>query len=159
MTQSPEIVIGLYKTLRNAQNAMYELEAAHVPYPTMQLSSHSIHDAERPDLDVPELPESFWSVSVKLRTASYDQVRDVLQHHQPLGIGRERAELFGRDDVDRGAIAWRHYVFEPPAVTPGYPESRGNVGTTETVSTGVFAEGVKTEGNPPVEGFPDRPEQ
>jgi len=156
MTNSPEMLVGLYKTLRDAQNAMYELEAAGVPHPSLKIASHSLHDAERPQVEAQTLPESFWSLSVTLRTANDDQVHVVLQQHDPLAIGREQAPLAGRSDVDRGAIAWRRYVFEPPPLTPGYPESRGNAGTTGTVSTGMFVEGGKAEGNPPVEGFPDR---
>lgn len=148
MNSNPEMIVALYGTLRDTQSAMYALESAGVPYPTIRINNHSINDPDRPRLEAMTLPEPFWSLSVTLKASDPGQVTQVLKQHRPLAIGRMPAPQAGRDEVDQGAIAWRHYVFELPEVTPSLPESIGSSGTTGIISTGAFAEGAKAERDP-----------
>lgn len=145
---APEMIVAVYVGLKEAQDAMYDLEEAGIPYPDIRLNGHSADDLDHPQIENAALPDLYWSLSITLRDYDSERVTAILHEYQPLAIGRERAPLFGRDDVARGDLAWGHFVFDPPGVTPSLPESIGNSGTTGTISTGAFADGAKVERDP-----------
>ncbi len=157
MHTPPEIIIATYAHLRGAQDTMYDLENHGVPYPTIRLNNHSSSDPDLPLIEQTHLPDMFWSLSVVLKDDDANHVLDIMNSHEPLTVGRGLAPDKGRDVVDQGAIAWRHYVFVLPGMIPGYPETRGNSGTTGTLSTGAFAEGAVAENTPSLPGFAAKP--
>ncbi len=155
MKNMPEIMVALYVNLRDVQAATYDLEQAGLSYPALRIEAHSEDDNDYTQFDVAQPPDFFWSLSVLVNNRILDRThtQDILQRHQPFAVGCEPAPLHGRDDVDRGAIAWRHYVFTPPPVNATLPESLGSSGTTGTISTGIFAKDVHAEGDSPVPGL------
>ena len=75
-------------------------------------------------------------------------------HAQPaFALGRLPTDDNRADDTERGAIAWRHYVFETSAATDAVGEYAGSTGNTGIISSGVFAEGAKAEANPPADAL------
>ena len=152
---APEMLIALYTTLADAQAAMRELQDNGIPYPDIRMGAHTADDPERPAHDLPNLPGQYWSLAVVLDADGGDRGAEaVLQKHRPLAIGRQAAPNAGRSSTDRGAIAWRHYVFETDAATDAIAEAAGTTGMTGVISSGVFATGANAEGNPPATGLP-----
>ena len=152
--RAPEVIVALYGALADAQAAQEELQDAGIPYPDIRLHGHAATDPDRPALDLPNPPERFWSLTVVIDEPGRDQRADeVLRKHAPLAIGRMPAPNKGRSAADRGAIAWRHYVFETPAATDTVGEGAGTTGTTGVISSGVFATNANAEGNPPARGL------
>src|SRR5262249_46841809 len=88
-----------------------------------------------------------------------DKALEALDAHHPFATGRMPAANAGRGDADRGAIAWRHYVFWTPAATDAVGEYAGTTGTTGVISSGVFADGAQAEGNPPANAIPAHEQQ
>jgi hypothetical protein len=149
---APEEIIALYDALAAVEAALSDLERAGVPYPDIRMGAHSADDHGLPALDAPALPERFWSLRVIVDQRGRYGAEQILRGHTPLAVGRMPAPNAGRDDTDRGAIAWRHYVFETPFVTDAVGEFAGTTGNTGIISSGVFADGALAEGNSPVRG-------
>jgi len=156
----PQTIVALYTTLTDAEATLHELEAAGIPYPATRLAAHTPADiahaelAERTALAGISLPEQFWSLGVALDAQAGDKAAELLRRHAPLAVGTLPAPDHGRGDPDRGALAWRHYVFETTAATDWAGESAGTTGTTGVISSGAFASGALVEGNPPATGVP-----
>jgi hypothetical protein len=157
---APQTIVAFYATLANAENTLCALEAAGVPYPATQLAAHTPGDldhadiAERTALAGITLPEHFWSVAVALDAPAGDQAAELLRRNEPLAVGTLPAPDHGRGDVDRGALAWRHYVFESDAATAEVQEDAGTTGATSIITSGAFATGAKVEGKPPIADVP-----
>ena len=157
---APQTLVAFYATLADAEQTLQALEAAGVPYPATRLAAHTSADLDRADLEERTvlagitLPERFWSVGVALDAQAADKAADLLRRHAPLALGMLPAPDHGRGDPDRGALAWRHYVFETDAATDWAGESAGTTGTTGVISSGAFASGALVEGNPPTTGTP-----
>lgn len=146
----PEAIVGFYRTLADAEATLNELQAAGIPYPDIRLSAHTASDPDRPPLEATRGQEHCWSIAVLLDDPGRAQMaEEVLRRHQPLALGRQPAPNRGRSSADRGAIAWRHYVFETPLATDAVSDAAGTTGTTGVISSGVFASGALAEGNPP----------
>jgi hypothetical protein len=156
----PQTIVALYATLADAEMTLHELEAAGVPYPATRLAAHTPADLDRADivertaLAGISAPEHFWSVAVALDAQAGDKAADLLRRHAPLAVGTLPAPDHGRGDTDRGALAWRHYVFETDAATDAIGEYAGTTGTTGVISSGAYASGAKVEGNPSATGAP-----
>jgi hypothetical protein len=156
----PQTIVALYARLADAEATLHELEAAGIPYPATRMAAHTPADlahaelAERTALAGIRLPEQFWSLGVALDTQAGDKAAELLRRHAPLAVGTLPAPDHGRGDTDRGALAWRHYVFETTAATDWAGESAGTTGTTGVISSGAFATGAKVEGNPPAIAVP-----
>jgi hypothetical protein len=156
----PQTIVALYSGLAEAEQTLQALEAAGVPYPATRLAAHTPEDLDRADIAERTalagitLPERFWSVGVALDAQAADKAAELLRQHAPLAVGTLPALDRGRGDPDRGALAWRHYVFESNAATDWAGESAGTTGTTGVISSGAFASGAKVEGNPPTTGTP-----
>jgi hypothetical protein len=148
---APEVIIALYEGLADAEAALYDLQTTGVPYPDIRMGTHTADDRDLPVLGATSLPDRFWSLSVVIDQRGHYHAEDTLRKHQPIAIGRMRAPNSGRSDTDRGAIAWRHYVFETPAATSD-TDGAGTTGNTGVISSGVYATGARAEGNPPVRG-------
>jgi hypothetical protein len=157
---APQTIVALYATLADAESTLNALEAAGVPYPATRLAAHTPADIERADiaertvLTGISLPEHFWSVAVALDTPKGDQAAELLRRNTPLAVGTLPAPDHGRGDVDRGALAWRHYIFETNAATDAVGEYAGTTGTTGVISSGAFATGANVEGKPPIADVP-----
>ncbi|MEO7909495.1 MAG: hypothetical protein ABIV47_07570 [Roseiflexaceae bacterium] len=157
---APQTIVALYAALADAEATLHELEAAGIPYPATRMAAHTPADldhadmAERTALAGVSLPEQFWSLAVALDTQAGDKAAELLRRHTPLAVGTLPAPDHGRGDPDRGALAWRHYVFETGTATDEIGERAGTNGTTGVISSGAFATGAKIEGNPPAIGVP-----
>jgi hypothetical protein len=157
---APQTIVALYATLSDAEGALQTLEAAGVPYPATRLAAHTLADIDRSDsaertaLAGISLPEQFWSVAVALDTPKGDQAADLLRRHAPLAVSTLPAHDHGYGELDRGALAWSHYVFETAAATDAVGEYAGTTGTTGVISSGAFASGAKVEGKPPIADVP-----
>jgi len=158
---APETIMAFYSTLADAERTLTELEAAGVPYPAIRLAAHTPADLDRADIGERTalagitLPDHFWSLAVAPEPQWVNQAVELLHQHAPLATRTLPAPDHGRGDPDRGALAWRHYVFETQAATDAIGEFAGTTGTTGVISSGAFATGAKVEGNPPVMGLPD----
>jgi hypothetical protein len=132
---------------------LHDLQDAGVPYPDIRMAAHVASELEGIAIDQTRLaspaPEQFWSLSVVPDAKWDDKAAEVLRKHAPLALGRVPTSDNRRDDTERGAIAWRHYVFETNAATDAVGEYAGTTGNTGIISSGVFAEGTHAEGNPP----------
>ena len=151
----PDRWIALFATLAETEAALDQLQAAGVPYPVIRMGTHTaaelvqLSDGERQQIGGAAAPEHFWSLAVTLDPPWRDKAIAVLRERRPFGLGRLPSFDNRHDDTERGAIAWRHYVFETPAATSWAGESAGTTGTTGVISSGVFATGALAEGNPP----------
>jgi len=150
----PETIVALYATLADAEAALLALQDAGVPYPDIRMTAHTPGDLEGAQLAGASAPERFWSLAVLLDPKWRDKALEVLEAHGPFALGRMPAANAGRGDADRGAIAWRHYVFWSPAATDAVGDFAGTTGTTGVISSGVFANGAQAEGNPPANAMP-----
>ncbi|HEX9373845.1 MAG TPA: hypothetical protein VF897_22730 [Roseiflexaceae bacterium] len=163
--REPEHLVALFATLADAEATLHALQDAGVPYPDIRLGTHAPGDldhatiAERTQLSGIALPERFWSLVVVLDPQWRAAALAVLHSRQPLALGRLPALDNRRDDTERGAIAWRHYVFETPAATDAIGEYAGTTGNTGVISSGAFADGARVEGNPPTTATPPRDER
>ena len=157
---APQTIVALFAKLADAENTLHALEAAGVPYPAIRMAAHTPADLDRADITERtalagiSLPEQFWSVAVALDAPAGEQAAELLRQHSPLAVGTLPAPDHGRGDPDRGAMAWRHYVFETTAATDWAGESAGTTGTTGVISSGAFADGAKVERDPPVTDAP-----
>jgi len=153
--EKPDTWIALFAKLADAEAALHALQAVGVPYPALRLGAHTAAEleqltpAEREQLARIDVPAQFWSIAVTLEPQWHDQALAVLREHRPFALGNLPTLDNRRDDTERGAIAWRHYVFETSAATDAVGEHAGETGTTGIISSGVFAEGALAEGNPP----------
>jgi hypothetical protein len=156
----PETIVAFYSTLADAESTLAELEAAGVAYPAIRLAAHAPADLDQADivertaLAGIRLPEHSWSLAVALDPRWAGKAAELLRQHAPLAVATLPAPDRGRGDTDRGALAWRHYVFETSAATDAIGEYAGTTGTTGVISSGAFASGAKVEGNPPATGAP-----
>jgi len=157
---APQTIVALYATLADAENTLHALEAAGVPYPAIRMAAHTPADIDHADITERtalagiSVPERFWSLAVALDAPASEKAAELLRQHAPLAVGTLPAPDHGRGDPDRGALAWRHYVFETNAATDWAGESAGTTGTTGVISSGAFADGAKVERDPPVTGAP-----
>jgi hypothetical protein len=158
--RAPETVVALHSTLADAEAALHDLQDAGVPYPNIRMTAHAAQELEHTATGEPTAlagivaPDLFWSLAVLIEPQWGDKAVGVLRQHQPFAIGREPAPNRGRGDTDRGALAWRHYVFESAAATDIAGESAGTTGTTGIINSGAFASGAQVEGNPPAASTP-----
>jgi hypothetical protein len=157
---APQTIVALYATLADAEHTLQELEAAGVPYPATRMAAHTPADLDRADIAERtalagiSVPDRFWSLAVALDAPGGDKAAELLRRHDPLAVGTLPAPDRGRGDVDNGALAWSHYVFETGAATDAVGEYAGTTGTTGVINSGAFADGAKVEGNPPATGVP-----
>lgn len=163
-----DTIVALFGALADTEAALHELQAAGVPYPNIHMGAHTPADlehatiAERAELAGITAPEHFWSLAVILDQKWRDKAVEVLRQANPFALGRLPALDNRRDDTERGAIAWRHYVFETPLATDAVGLSSngpGTTGNTGIISSGVFAEGALAEGNPPSRATPPSDER
>jgi hypothetical protein len=153
--QKPDTWIALFAALADAEAALHALQAAGVPYPAFQLGAHTqaelerLTPEERGQLAGTNAPAQFWSIAITMEPQWRDKALAALRERQPFALGSLPTLDNRRDDTERGAIAWRHYVFETSAATDAIGEHAGETGTTGIISSGVFAEGALAEGNPP----------
>jgi len=158
--RAPETVVALYTTLTDAEAALHDLQGSGVPYPNIRLTAHAPQEleqmaiGERTALAGIAAPDHFWSLAVLIEPQWSDKAVEALRQHQPFAIGKVPAPNRGRGDADRGALAWRHYVFESAAATDIAGESAGTTGTTGIINSGAFASGARVEGNPPAASTP-----
>jgi hypothetical protein len=151
----PDRWIGLFATLADTEAALDQLQAAGVPYPVIRMGTHTAAELEHLSADERQqiggtaAPEQFWSLALTLDPSWRDKAIAVLRERRPFALGYLPGLDNRRDDTERGAIAWRHYVFETDAATSWAGESAGTTGTTGVISSGVFADGALAEGNPP----------
>jgi len=153
--QQPDRWIALFATLADAEAALHALQAAGTPYPALQMSAHT--EAELAHLTPEEhdrlvgikAPPQFWSIAITMEPQWRDKALAALREREPFALGSLPTLDNRRDDTERGAIAWRHYVFETSAATDAVGEHAGETGMTGIISSGVFAEGALAEGNPP----------
>jgi hypothetical protein len=130
-------------------------QAAGAPYPALRLSALAADELEQlvsaasTNAAQVRMPAQGWSVVATLEPKWREQVLAALRDLRPLQLGRWAAPDNRRDDTERGAIAWRHYVFETSAATDAVGEYAGTTGTTGIINSGVFADGARAEGNPP----------
>jgi hypothetical protein len=150
----PETIVALYARLADAEAALLALQDAGVPYPDIRMTAHTPGDLEGVQLADVSAPQQFWSLAVLLEPKWRDKALEVLEAHRPFATGRMPAANAGRGDADRGAIAWRHYVFWTPAATDIAGDGAGTTGMTGVISSGVFATGAQAEGNPPANAIP-----
>jgi hypothetical protein len=158
-----EMLVALFGALAAAEATLHDLQDAGVPYPDIRMGAHPTAELDRAIVEQLKLDgsasEQIWSLAVTLDEKWYDKALEVLRGHAPLAIGRVPASDNRRDDTERGAIAWRHYVFESPAATDAVGEYAGTTGTTGIVGSGVFAAGALAEGNPPTKATPPNDER
>lgn len=153
--KQPNKWIALFATLAEAEAALDQLQAAGAPYPMLRLGTHTPAELEHLAADEREqlagitTPAQFWSLAVTLAEPWGEKAIAALRERKPLALGHLPSLDNRRDDTERGAIAWRHYVFETNAATDWAGESAGTTGTTGVISSGVFANGALAEGNPP----------
>lgn len=157
---TPQTIVALYTTLAEAEATLHELQAAGIPYPAIRMAAHTPADIDRADIAERtvlagiSLPEHFWSLGVALDAQASEKAAELLRQHTPLAVGTLPAPDHGRGDVDRGALAWSHYVFESAGATDAVGEFAGTTGNTGVSTSGAFADGAKVEGNPPATGVP-----
>lgn len=158
--REPEKIVALFAELASAEAALHALQGAGVPYPDIHMGAHGPGDLERASIaERAELagvvgPDTFWSLAVVLDHKWRDKAIEILRQHEPLALGRLPSLDDRRDDTERGAIAWRHYVFESPAAADWAGESAGTTGFTGITNSGVFANSANAEGNPPTRATP-----
>lgn len=139
-------------------------QAAGAPYPALRLSALAAEELEQlvaaasPNVAQLRMPAQGWSIVATLEPKWRAEALAALRQHSPLLVGRWNAPDNRRDDTERGAIAWRHYVFETSAATDIAGDGAGTNGTTGVINSGVFADDAHAEGNPPAHALdPDDP--
>ena len=151
--RNSEVLLALFGDLKATEAALHDLQDAGVPYPDIRMGVHSASELDGIELDQARFadshPDQCWSLSVVPDAKWDEKAVEVLRKHAPLALGRAPTGDNRRDDTERGAIAWRHYVFETSAATDAVGEYAGTTGNTGIISSGVFAEGTHAEGNPP----------
>jgi hypothetical protein len=158
MTERSELMtewVALFASLADAQAALDAAQAAGAPYPALRLAAHTPDDlaglapaiGARPG--APGAAGQLWSLTLIPDAKWRDAALDALRAHHPIAIGQRPTDDNRRDDTERGAIAWRHYVFETDAATDAVGDGAGTNGTTGVINSGVFADGARAEGNPP----------
>lgn len=158
-TELPELYAAVFADLAAAEAVLHELQAAGVPYPAIRMGTHA--PAELAGTPLAERASragiagrTLWSLTVSLGPQWRDGAIETLRHCGPFALGRLPAPDNRANDTERGAIAWRHYVFETDAATDAVGEYAGTTGTTGVISSGVFADGAQATGNPPVRSQP-----
>lgn len=157
MTERSEIMtewVAVFASLADAQEALEAAQAAGAPYPALRLAAHTPTEldglASAIDARLAAgAPGQLWSLTLIPDAKWRDAALDALRAHQPVAFGQRPTDDNRRDDTERGAIAWRHYVFETNAATDTVGEGAGTTGTTGVINSGVFADGARAEGNPP----------
>jgi hypothetical protein len=155
-------VVALFASLAEAEAALHALQDAGVPYSGMQLDAHAAEDLDLSHFEEragASAPTRLWSLRVTLEPQYGEKAGQALARLAPFAIGRPQAIDLPIDDVDQGAIAWRHYVFESPAAADWAGESAGTTGFTGLTNSGVFASGAVAEGNPPAKHTPPSDER
>lgn len=158
-TEAPELYAAVFADLAAAEAALHALEAAGVPYPAIRMGTHEPAElagtplAERASRAGQDA-HTLWSLTVTLNPQWRDRAIETLRGRDPFAIGRLPAADNRANDTERGAIAWRHYVFETDAATDAVGEYAGTTGTTGIISSGVFADNAPASGNPPVRSQP-----
>jgi hypothetical protein len=161
----PEKIIALFAALAEAEATLHALQEAGVPYPAIRMGTHAPAELDQTEFAEQAAsagvaaPEQFWSLALTLDPQWGDKAGEVLKQHAPFAIARADGVDLVIDDVDQGAVAWRHYVFETPFATDTVGEFAGTTGNTGVISSGVFTEGALAEGNPPAKHTPTKDER
>ncbi|GAB4212054.1 MAG: hypothetical protein OHK0022_47380 [Roseiflexaceae bacterium] len=137
MSTEPNALVALYGQLAPAEAALHALQAAGVPYPAIRLLP------QRPGAlggtaVAGLLPGEGWALAVTPEEGLRLRAEEVLRDSGALALGRGPAP---RDEVEDGAVAWRHYVFDPAAPTADVTDAAGQTGTTGINRSGVFGDG------------------
>lgn len=146
---------ALFGTLAGAEAALHALQDAGTPYPAIRMASYAAADLAGTQLaGRAGAAEQFWALTVTLDDAWRDKALAALRASEPFAIGQLPTGDNRANDTERGAIAWRHYVFETGAATDAVGDFAGTTGTTGVISSGVFSDGALATGNPPVRSQP-----
>ena len=136
-------IVALYGELAQAEAALHELQGLGVPYPSIVLHAHDPATLQGLE-SIPHLPQGpFWSLTVSPDAKLYERAEAVLRAHSPISVGHPPAGPRERE-VDQGAVAWRHFVFEAPAPTASVTDAAGTSGTTGVINSGAFQDRAQT---------------
>lgn len=153
--QSIEQRTALFGTLAGAEAALHALQDAGTPYPAIRMNSYAATDLVGTELEGKAgTADQFWALTVTLDDAWRDKALETLHASEPFAIGELPPDDNRSNDTERGAIAWRHYVFETSAATDAIGEYASTTGNTGITSSGVFSDGALATGNPPVRSQP-----
>ncbi len=147
-----EHILALFADLPSAEAALHALQAAGAPYPAIRMGTHTADELGGTALRAPNPGGQFWSLAVQLEPAWREQASATLRDSQPFAIGRPGALGAPANETERGALAWRHYVFESTAASDQFGQPGD--GASGLVNSGVFADGALAEGNPPTKATP-----
>lgn len=150
-------ILALYADLTGAEAALHALQAAGAPYPAIRMGAHTANELGGSALRAPANTSQFWSLAVLLEPAWREQALATLRASQAFALGQPDAIGTPANESERGALAWRHYVFESQAAsdqTGQAGDGAGTTGTTGVISSGVFADGALAEGNSPTKATP-----
>lgn len=147
-------VLAFFAGLASAEAMLHALQAAGTPYPAIQLAAHSANELGSVALQAPSTHGQLWSLAVLLEPAWRAQALATLHAGQPFAITYPDSISVLTDETERGALAWRHYVFESGAASDVASEAGDGAGTTGVVNSGAFAEDALAEGNPPTRHTP-----
>lgn len=158
-TEAPELYAAVFGDLAAAESTLHDLQAAGVPYPAIRMGTHTAEELAGTPLaervaSAGQAGRALWSLTLTLDPQWREQALTTLHAAGTLALGRLPAPDNRANDTERGAIAWRHYVFETDAATDAVGEGAGTTGTTGVISSGVFADGALASGNPPVRSQP-----
>lgn len=156
--QAPEQRTALFAALADAEAALHALQEAGAPYPAIRMHSYAAAELAGTPVEQraaqAQISENFWALTVTLDAAWRDKALAALAAHRPFAVGSLPTGDNRANDTERGAIAWRHYVFETGAATDAVGDGAGTTGTTGVISSGVFADNALATGNPPVRSQP-----
>lgn len=142
-------IVALYGTLGDTEAAHSALLASGLSEARLLLGAL---DAEQiAAAGLPDAVERAWSLTILPDDQPAEALIEELRRHRPLTIGRIDDPRAARDEVARGAIAWRHYVFESPVATESNTFAAGQTGMTGVANTGAFANDAIAEDDP-IEG-------
>ncbi|HEU4325321.1 MAG TPA: hypothetical protein VFS21_19415 [Roseiflexaceae bacterium] len=136
MSTEPNALVALFGQLAQAEAALHALQGAGVPYPAIRLlpqRAGALADTAAANL----LPGEGWALAVVPEGDLWARAEELLRGNGALVVGRGPAP---RDEVEDGAVAWRHYVFDPAAPTAQVTDAAGQSGTTGINRSGVFGE-------------------
>ena len=146
---------ALFGTLAGAEAALHALQDAGTPYPAIRMASYAAADLAGTALEGRAgAGEQFWALTVTLDDAWRAKALETLKASEPFAVGALPPDDNRANDTERGAIAWRHYVFETGDATDAVGEYAGTTGNTGVISSGVFSDGALATGNPPVRSQP-----
>lgn len=145
--QAPQTLVALFDSLEDTTAALFALQDAGVPYANITMAAHSGADVQA-SLNDTTVPENVWSLAVFVGEPLHATALRVLNQQPAFRIGQQAPSNDGRDEVDRGRIAWGHYVFAPAGATDQVGDAAGTTGTTGIINSGVFGNDAHAEGKP-----------